>query len=63
MSQVFVCSCGRKTTEPFMVHGRKICVICAEDENPEIVTKREKVNVRKFRDHHVPTRKYGVGRE
>lgn len=63
MSFVFVCSCGRKTTEPFVIRGQQLCVICAEDEAPEIVTRREKTNLRRFRDPHVPTRKYGVSRD
>jgi len=63
MSQVFVCSCGRKTTEPFIIRGHSVCVICAEDEAPDIVTRREKTNLRKFRDPKVPTRRYGVGRD
>lgn len=63
MSQVFVCECGRKTTDPFVIRGKKLCVICAEDEMPDIVTRRERRNEYAYREHHVPTRRFGTSRD
>jgi hypothetical protein len=54
MSQVFTCGCGRRTTEPFILRGEKFCTICADDIAPEIVTSRERHNLRTFgpKRHH-----------
>lgn len=37
---VFVCRCGMKTTAPFLVGGRWMCTLCAEDEHPGLVNRR-----------------------
>ena len=59
MSQVFTCGCGRKTTQPFIISGKRMCTICAEDEAPDIVSKRERKAVWDDRTHRIPMRKYG----
>lgn len=59
MSQVFVCECGRRTTDPYIIRGKRMCVICAEDEAPSMVDARERMNTRKIREAYIPTRKYG----
>lgn len=48
MSAVFTCSCGRKTTEPFIISGERYCTVCAEDLRPDIVASRERHNLSKF---------------
>jgi hypothetical protein len=48
MSQVFECECGRKTTEPFIIKGRRYCTVCAEDIWPDVVESRERHNLRQF---------------
>ena len=62
MSQVFTCGCGRKTTQPFSVSGKLVCVVCAEDELPSAVDSREKFNKRRdrYENGKVPTGRYGV---
>lgn len=45
---VFVCECGRKTTEPFLINGERYCTVCAEDINPQLVMRRERSNLRKY---------------
>lgn len=50
MSRVFTCGCGRKTTDPFIVDGRQVCVICAEFEQPEVVTSRERTNWKRYQE-------------
>lgn len=62
MSQVFTCECGRKTTEPFVIRGVKMCVICAEDEAPEIVDRRAKDNYRRYNDKHMDVDRSRYGR-
>jgi hypothetical protein len=59
MSQVFVCGCGRKTTAPFMIGIRKMCTVCADEERPDLVDKRERQDVWHNREHRIPMRKYG----
>lgn len=59
MSEVFLCGCGRKTTNPFVIHGKRMCVICAEDEAPDIVERRERKDVYQLRRRAVPQSKYG----
>lgn len=34
---VFECDCGRRTKEPFLVGGVKMCAVCAEEFAPELV--------------------------
>ncbi len=50
MSRVFTCRCGRKTTEPYVIHGEQICVVCAEFEEPDVVTRRERANWRRYQE-------------
>lgn len=56
MSRVFVCECGRKTTEPFLIRDVMYCTICAEDLRPDVVEGRERQNRRKYGNklHHSP---------
>lgn len=60
MAKVFTCSCGTKTTEPFMITGRLLCTLCAESENPHLVNKRTRENWREFTstNRRVPTRSH-----
>lgn len=48
MSVVFTCSCGRRTTEPFIIGITKYCTICAEQLRPDIVASRERYNRSKY---------------
>lgn len=59
MSQVFVCECGRKTTEPFVIRGVRMCVVCAEEEDPRIVDQREKKNYRSETHVRVDRSRFG----
>lgn len=56
MSAVFECSCGRRTTEPFVIRGLMYCTICADEIDPKIVSSRENHNIRRFgaRKGHSP---------
>lgn len=45
---VYVCSCGRKTTDPYIWSGQFFCVVCMEDIKPSIVSARERRNIRLF---------------
>lgn len=62
MSLVFTCECGRKTTEPFVIRGEKMCVICAEDVAPMIVDQRERKNYRRYNDKHMNMDRSRYGR-
>lgn len=60
MSVVFTCECGRKTTEPYIIGGVKMCVICAEDIDPKEVDKREKINHRAYEKYQLADKtRYG----
>jgi hypothetical protein len=59
MSEVFTCECGRRTTNPYVIFGKKVCVVCAEDEAPDIVERRERRDLSRERMHTVPQSKYG----
>ena len=48
MSVVFQCACGRKTTDPFIIDGARMCVICADQARPEIVDSRERFNRKRY---------------
>jgi len=48
MSVVFTCECGRRTTEPFVIGQKKLCVICAEEFFPHVVESRERYNRRRY---------------
>lgn len=63
MSEVFACECGRKTTNPYLISGKKMCVICAEDEAPDLVERVERRDIYRSRDHEVPQSKYGHFRD
>lgn len=42
------CACGRQTTDPFLINGVRMCVICAEDLKPEVVDSRERFNRKRY---------------
>lgn len=52
MSVVFVCACGRKTTEPFIIGQQRYCTICAESLRQDIVDSRERFNRGKYGTRH-----------
>jgi NAD-dependent SIR2 family protein deacetylase len=52
MSVVFTCTCGRRTTEPFIIGNQKYCTICAEQLRPDIVESRERHNRSKYGTRH-----------
>ena len=56
--QPFDCSCGVKTRDPFLVNGKLMCVMCAENIAPRLVTSRTSRNWREFTQssHKVPSR-------
>ena len=64
MSQVFTCRCGRKTTQPFVINGAPICVVCAEEEAPTEVDRRERREWRQYQaeSYHtkaIPKNRFG----
>jgi hypothetical protein len=40
MKNVVTCGCGMRTTAPFMVDGRLLCTVCAEELYPRLVSQR-----------------------
>ncbi len=38
--KAFTCSCGTRTTAPFLVNGQWLCTLCAEDAYPGLVSSR-----------------------
>lgn len=48
MAKVFSCECGQRTTEPFMVNGRLMCTLCAEEFSPHLVSRRAAANWKEF---------------
>ncbi len=62
MSVVFTCECGRRTTEPFIIKGAKMCVICADEIAPQIVDSRAKVNYRRYQEKHMDVDRSRYGR-
>lgn len=63
MGDVFTCSCGMKTTQPFWVNGEKLCTMCADAVNPRIVSSRaardwSEFNNTKRRMAHLPKSRY-----
>lgn len=62
MSVVFQCECGRRTTDPFIINGVKMCVICAEEADPRTVDIREKKNYRRYTTENMGVSKSRYGR-
>ena len=60
MTKVTTCSCGVRTTEPFVIRGVPYCTMCAEDLEPRIVAARERRNWRAFAE---PERVHQVARK
>ena len=60
MTKITLCSCGMRTTEPFVIRGVPFCAMCAEDVEPQIVAARERRNWKSYvepeRIHHVARR-------
>ena len=44
----FICSCGTKTKEPYVIRGVTMCVLCAEVAAPDVVERRERQAARQF---------------
>ncbi len=40
VGSVVTCSCGLRTTEPYLINGEKLCAVCAEQVAPRIVSAR-----------------------
>jgi hypothetical protein len=40
MKKPFTCECGTRTTAPFLINGRHMCTLCAEEFHPGVVSKR-----------------------
>jgi hypothetical protein len=49
-SKVFHCSCGARTTEPYMVKGIAMCILCAQEAAPNIVERRVRSEERRYRN-------------
>lgn len=62
MSVVFKCECGRRTTDPFIIDGVKMCVICAEEADPRSVDNREKRNYRRYTSEKMNVSRSRYGR-
>lgn len=60
MAKVYTCDCGMKTTEPYLIAGRLLCTMCAEEENPHIVNRRAAANWKEFTstNRKVPTQSH-----
>jgi len=58
MQRPFECSCGVKTTQPFMINGQVMCVMCAENIAPRLVSAKTSRDWKEFTRsaHKVPTR-------
>jgi hypothetical protein len=68
MGAVFTCSCGMKTTSPFLINGEKLCTMCAESVAPRIVSSRAAHNWEEFtstkrRMAHLPRSRYARSRD
>lgn len=60
---VITCSCGLRTTEPYLVNGEKLCAVCAEKVAPRFVSERAARNWAEYasgqrRQAHLPKSKY-----
>lgn len=51
MSKVHLCSCGARTTEPYMVNGVLMCGMCAEEAFPQAMRRRVREQERQYIDH------------
>lgn len=56
VSKVYTCSCGMRTTEPFLINGVLLCTLCAESEKPSLVNRRAVANWREFTNRKVSLR-------
>lgn len=58
MSQPFECLCGMKTRSPFLVNGQVMCVMCAENIAPRLVSAKTNRDWKEFTQssHRLPTR-------
>jgi hypothetical protein len=58
MAQPFRCDCGMRTNQPYLINGEKLCVVCAEQIAPRLVSRHVKRNWQEFTqsNHLVPTR-------
>lgn len=48
MDQVFACSCGIKTRNPYYINGAVLCVMCADRVAPRLVSHRVSADWRTF---------------
>ena len=52
MSKVFICECGIRTTEIYIIAGVQMCAICAESTDPKLVDRRERHEEDRLRKLH-----------
>lgn len=62
MSNIFTCECKRKTTDPYIIRGVKMCVVCAEDVAPNVVEKRTQYNYKRYQEQHGDVERSRYGR-
>lgn len=62
MTKIFTCECKRQTTDPYLIRGVRMCVVCAEEIAPDLVDKRTRQNYRRYQAEHGDVERSRYGR-